>query len=295
MATIHGRDILGYVDIAATRDGKVLGLKLRLIADIGAYNMLLTAHGAHPHHVDGKCDLRHPGDPCDGHRGLHEQDADRLLSRRRPPGGYLLRRARDGHARARAEHGPGRSAAQELHPAAPVPLPDPDGRRLRLGRLRKGAGPRAAERGMGALESGTGCGQSGGKTRRPWPVDVRRSVRDRPVRAARDRWLGAFAGHGRARRPHQRDDRRVAARPGERDHVRPDARGSVRRSARTHHDPPRRHRHREARDRHVRQPLSGGGRRRASHGRPQSESENGEVRRRRCWKRTRTTSFSRTA
>ena len=43
LATIHGRDIIGYVDVAATRDGKVLGLKLRLIADIGAYNMLLTA------------------------------------------------------------------------------------------------------------------------------------------------------------------------------------------------------------------------------------------------------------
>ena len=43
VATTHGRDIIGYVDVAARRDGKVLGLKLRLIADIGAYNMLLTA------------------------------------------------------------------------------------------------------------------------------------------------------------------------------------------------------------------------------------------------------------
>jgi len=43
VATTHGRDIIGYVDVAAKRDGKVLGLKLRLIADIGAYNMLLTA------------------------------------------------------------------------------------------------------------------------------------------------------------------------------------------------------------------------------------------------------------
>ncbi|MGQ0733874.1 MAG: xanthine dehydrogenase family protein molybdopterin-binding subunit [Acidobacteriota bacterium] len=43
VATTHGRDILGYVDIAAKRDGTVVGLKLRLIADIGAYNMLLTA------------------------------------------------------------------------------------------------------------------------------------------------------------------------------------------------------------------------------------------------------------
>jgi carbon-monoxide dehydrogenase large subunit len=43
VATTHGRDILAYVDLAAKRDGTVLALKMRLIADIGAYNMLLTA------------------------------------------------------------------------------------------------------------------------------------------------------------------------------------------------------------------------------------------------------------
>jgi carbon-monoxide dehydrogenase large subunit len=43
MTTIHGRDILGYLELAAKRDGTVLGLKLKLIADIGAYNMILTA------------------------------------------------------------------------------------------------------------------------------------------------------------------------------------------------------------------------------------------------------------
>jgi carbon-monoxide dehydrogenase large subunit len=43
VATTHGRDIIGYIDVAALRSGKVLGLKMRLIADIGAYNMLLTA------------------------------------------------------------------------------------------------------------------------------------------------------------------------------------------------------------------------------------------------------------
>jgi carbon-monoxide dehydrogenase large subunit len=43
VATIHGRDILCYIDLAAKRDGTVLGMKMRLIADIGAYNMLLTA------------------------------------------------------------------------------------------------------------------------------------------------------------------------------------------------------------------------------------------------------------
>jgi len=43
LATTHGRGIIGYIDIAATKAGKVLGMKLRLIADIGAYNTLFTA------------------------------------------------------------------------------------------------------------------------------------------------------------------------------------------------------------------------------------------------------------
>jgi carbon-monoxide dehydrogenase large subunit len=43
LATTHGRDIVGYVELAAKRDGTVLGMKLRLVADIGAYHMLLTA------------------------------------------------------------------------------------------------------------------------------------------------------------------------------------------------------------------------------------------------------------
>ena len=43
VATVHGRDIVAYMELAAKRDGTVLGMKMRLIADIGAYNMLLTA------------------------------------------------------------------------------------------------------------------------------------------------------------------------------------------------------------------------------------------------------------
>ncbi len=43
LATTHGRGVIGYIDIAATKAGKVLGMKLRLIADIGAYNTLFTA------------------------------------------------------------------------------------------------------------------------------------------------------------------------------------------------------------------------------------------------------------
>ena len=43
LATTHGRDLIGYVELAARRDGTVLGVKLRIIADVGAYNHLFTA------------------------------------------------------------------------------------------------------------------------------------------------------------------------------------------------------------------------------------------------------------
>ena len=113
-----------------------------------------------------------------------------------------------------------------------------------------------------------------------WAVDVRGGLRSRAVGVAADRRLGAFAGHDRTRRPDQRHDRRVAARPGQRDDVRADARGSIRRADGAHQDPARRHRRREAGHRHVREPVAGGRRNRAAPGRRQGEDEDGEVRRR---------------
>ena len=43
VATTHGRDLICHVELAAKRDGTVLGLRMRIVADIGAYNMMLTA------------------------------------------------------------------------------------------------------------------------------------------------------------------------------------------------------------------------------------------------------------
>ena len=111
-----------------------------------------AADGGHPdaHDDDGERDLQHSGDPHHAHRGVHQQDADRCLSRRRPSRSDLLRRARDGHARARAEDGSGGAPPKELHPAASVSVRDADGRGLRLGRLREGARPRAEDRRSGS-------------------------------------------------------------------------------------------------------------------------------------------------
>ena len=40
--TIHGRDQINEVEVAIKNDGTILGLKLNIIADLGAYNQLLT-------------------------------------------------------------------------------------------------------------------------------------------------------------------------------------------------------------------------------------------------------------
>jgi carbon-monoxide dehydrogenase large subunit len=41
-ATIHGRGQVGEVEVAVKKDGTILGLRYRVIADIGAYHQLLT-------------------------------------------------------------------------------------------------------------------------------------------------------------------------------------------------------------------------------------------------------------
>jgi len=40
--TVHGRDQLDYVDVAATKDGKVTAVKILGIADLGAYSQIFT-------------------------------------------------------------------------------------------------------------------------------------------------------------------------------------------------------------------------------------------------------------
>jgi carbon-monoxide dehydrogenase large subunit len=42
VATHHGRDQIQDIEIAATRDGKILGLKVSLLADMGAYLQIIT-------------------------------------------------------------------------------------------------------------------------------------------------------------------------------------------------------------------------------------------------------------
>ena len=42
VATHHGRDQIQFIEMAATREGKILGMKVELLANMGAYLQLLT-------------------------------------------------------------------------------------------------------------------------------------------------------------------------------------------------------------------------------------------------------------
>jgi carbon-monoxide dehydrogenase large subunit len=41
-ATIHGRDQINYIELAVKKDGTILGLRAKILADLGAYQQLLT-------------------------------------------------------------------------------------------------------------------------------------------------------------------------------------------------------------------------------------------------------------
>lgn len=41
-ATIHGRDQVDYIELAATSEGRITGMKLHVISDLGAYSQLFT-------------------------------------------------------------------------------------------------------------------------------------------------------------------------------------------------------------------------------------------------------------
>ena len=101
-ATIHGRDVIQEIELAATEEGRITGVRVRLTAAMGAYLQLVTPGDPAARRVDLRRRLRHPRLRVRVHRRLHEHDADRRLPRRRPPRGDLRDRAHGRRARPRA-------------------------------------------------------------------------------------------------------------------------------------------------------------------------------------------------
>ena len=95
-ATIHGRDFLSTYELAATRDGRILGCRADVKAAMGAYLQLVTPGipllGAWLY--AGPYDIGSYS--VDIHGRLHEHHADRRLSRRgRPEATYVIERTMD--------------------------------------------------------------------------------------------------------------------------------------------------------------------------------------------------------
>ena len=280
VATTHGRDIIGYVDLAAKRDGKVLGLKLRLIADIGAYNMLLTAAIPTLTMLMANATYDIPAirttltevftnkTPTDAYRGAG-----------RPEATYFVERAMDMLAR-ELKMDPADVRRRNFIQPNQFPFATQMGAVYDSGDYEKALDPALKTADWKRLKAERDAARAEGRLVGLGLAMYVEVCGIGPSAIAADRRMGALAGHHRTRRPDHRHDRRLAARPGQRDDVRADAGGSVRRADRARHDPARRHRRREAGHRHVRQPLAGRRRHRPAHGRRQGEGEDGEVRRR---------------
>ena len=96
-STTHGRDHVQEVELAATKDGRILGLRCTVWAGMGAY--LSTAAPGIPTILHGLMlsgPYQVPGGEGGRLRRLHEHDACRCVSRRRPSRSDLHARA---HAR----------------------------------------------------------------------------------------------------------------------------------------------------------------------------------------------------
>ena len=196
--------------------------------------------------------------------------------------------------------GPGRAAAEELHPARAVPLPDA-----------RPAGCTTPATTRRAMRDGDGHG----RLRRAAPragreARARRADGHRRLVLHRDRRRRPAQAHGhprarhgrrrRAARPPDRQGRAAASAvqtpgPGPRDDVRADRRRGARHPAGGHRGRPRRHRPDAVRPRHLRQPLDAGVRRGDRDRRAQGPRQGAADRRRRCSRSRPTTSSGRRA
>ena len=129
IAMQHGRAQVQDVELGARSDGTLVGIRVHVIADCGAYPgdavimPFLTGQMASGVYAIPRVDFSFR---CVG----HQHDADRRLPRRRAPGGDRAHRARHEPAGREARHGPGRAAPAQLHRARRLPPQDGRGRHV---------------------------------------------------------------------------------------------------------------------------------------------------------------------
>ena len=86
LADAHGRDHVTHAEMAFDGDGKILGLRAKTVANLGAY--MSTFSSSVPTYLYATLlirPVRNSADLLRGRCGLHQHGAGRRLSRRRPP------------------------------------------------------------------------------------------------------------------------------------------------------------------------------------------------------------------
>ena len=102
LADAHGRDHVTHAEMAFDADGKILGLRVKTIANLGAYMSMFSS--AVPTYLYATLLSGQYADPANllrGRCGLHQHRTGRRLSRRRAAGGDLRGRAAGRGRRAR--------------------------------------------------------------------------------------------------------------------------------------------------------------------------------------------------
>ena len=205
----HGRAQVQHVEIGAKRDGTVVGMRVELLADMGAYPVGAFLPTTTQEMLAGVYTIPVIASPW-MERG-HERHAGRGLSRRGQAGGDGAGRARDGPDRGGAGDGSGRCPAEEHDPRRRLPVPD----RLRHDVRHRGLRARA-RRGPEDRRRAEAPGGTGRATRARGPPAARHR-RQHLRRDHRVRVEGVRLGAGARRRHRDRADRRVAAGTGARD------------------------------------------------------------------------------
>ena len=112
----HGRDHVTHAELALDANGKILALRAKTIANLGAY--MSTFSSSVPTYLYATLavgPVRHPAHLLRGRRGLHQHRAGRRLSRRGTSGSDLRGRAAGGSGGAAAGHGSRRFAQAQFH------------------------------------------------------------------------------------------------------------------------------------------------------------------------------------
>ena len=105
LATIHGRDVIQDMEVAATEEGRLLGVRAKVLCDMGAYCQLV-APGIQVLGATLFSGVYQAEGLLRVHGGVHQPHTDRCLPGRGPPRGDLCDRADHGRTARRVGKDP---------------------------------------------------------------------------------------------------------------------------------------------------------------------------------------------